>query len=231
MLTRPPLVPYREALQTQQDLVARRQQGQIPDGVWYLEHPPVITWNRSRGLDHLRVDEEWLARRGVELVPTDRGGDITYHGPGQLVGYPIIDLAREGPCQRDLHAYLRCLEEVLIEFLADLGLEGRRVEERTGVWIPVPGGLSKIAAIGVRSRRWVSSHGFALNITCDLTPFRDLIVPCGIADAGVMTLEEALRQAGSSPVPDPAEIAREIHGKLERSLARDLLLSFDGKMN
>src|SRR6185503_17152087 len=160
-------VDYSEALLHQRELVRRRAAGEIADCVWYLEHPPFVTVGSKGGLDHLRVPREEIAARGTALFQTDRGGDVTYHGPGQLVGYPIIALGRD----RHLHRYLRAPEEALIAAIGAFGLEGARVAGRTGVWV----GGSKIAAIGVRVSRWITSHGFALNVDCDLSGFNLII--------------------------------------------------------
>jgi len=153
-----------------------------------LEHLPVITIGRKGGEGHLRVSEEDLKARGIALERVDRGGDITYHGPGQLVGYPILDL-REW--ERDIHLYLYWLEEVLIGVCQEKGIRAGRLEGLTGVWA----GDRKVAAIGVRVSKWVSSHGFALNVSCDLTPF-SYIVPCGIREKRVTSLQELLRAEG-----------------------------------
>jgi len=174
-------VPYAQALALQEDLVARRRTGAIPDTLLLLEHPHVITLGTSARPEHVLVDARERAVRSIELFETGRGGDVTYHGPGQLVGYPILDL---NPDRKDLHRYLRDLEEVLIRALAGFGIEARRVAGLTGVW--APGG--KIAAIGVRvSSGWVTSHGFALNVSTDLGYF-GTIVPCGIADRDVTSM-------------------------------------------
>ena len=178
------LVPYGEALALQERCHAARKSGAIPDTLLLLEHPPVITMGRTAKKENLLVDGPTLAAKGVELYEAARGGDITYHGPGQLVGYPIFDL--EGH-RKDVHWYLRSVEESLIRALAEFGLEGGRVSGRTGVWV----GDEKVAAIGVGVRRWVTWHGFALNVSTDLDAF-SLIVPCGIRDKGVTSLERLL---------------------------------------
>ena len=166
------LVSYGEALALQKELVQQRKSGQIPDHLLLLEHPHVITLGRNGRREHLLAPVEVLRRAGVEFYHTDRGGDITYHGPGQLVGYPIIAL-REW--KRDVVAYVRALETVLIEALGRFGIQACRKEGLTGVWV----GNQKIAAIGVHISRWVSYHGFALNVTTDLSYFH-YIVPCGL---------------------------------------------------
>ena len=179
-------IPYADAVALQHRLVEQRKAGSIPDQLLLLEHPTVITLgvkvrtNRS----HVLADERVLATRGVEVVESGRGGDVTFHGPGQLVGYPIIDLR---PDRCDIHRYVRDLEEVLIRTAADFGVTAARVPRLTGVWV----GQDKLAAIGVRIARWITSHGFALNVSTDLTYF-DLLVPCGIRDRGVTSLQRVV---------------------------------------
>lgn len=181
-------VPYAEGVALQQDLVERRRNGTAPDTLLLLEHPHVITLGTSARAEHVLVDERERALRSIELFETGRGGDVTYHGPGQLVGYAILDLK---PDRKDVHRYLRDLEEVLIRAVAEFGIDGRRVDGLTGVW--APGG--KIAAIGVRvSSGWVTSHGFALNVSTDLGYFAT-IVPCGIPDRDVTSI---VRETGRS---------------------------------
>ena len=180
-------VEYDHAWAVQRELVASRQAGHAPDTLLLLEHPPVITLGRSGETAHLLGSDAELERRGVALVETDRGGDITFHGPGQIVGYAIVDLAPRG---RDLHRYLRDLESVLIRALAEFGIVAGRVEGLTGVWV----GDAKVAAIGIRVARWVTHHGFALNVDTDLSYF-DLIVPCGIADRRVTSMKALLGDA------------------------------------
>ncbi len=178
-------VEYARALELQRDLVERRRQGEIPDQLLLLEHPHVITLGSSAREENILFDAEERAARGIDLFETGRGGDVTYHGPGQLVGYPILDLK---PDRQDLHRYVRDLEEVLIRAVGELGVSGWREEGLTGVW--TAGG--KVAAIGVRvSSGWITSHGFALNVATDLSYFR-AIVPCGIEDRPVTTLAEEL---------------------------------------
>jgi lipoyl(octanoyl) transferase len=179
-------MPYAAALAMQRELVAERQAGRIGDLLLLVEHPHVLTLGvrGDGGRSHILASPELLAARSVEVYETGRGGDITYHGPGQLVGYPIIDLK---PDRRDVHRYVRDLEEVLVRVAADYGIEAGRVAGLTGVWV----GRSKLAAIGVRIARWVTSHGFALNITTDLDYF-NLIIPCGVADRGVTSLAALL---------------------------------------
>jgi len=163
---------YGSALELQRRLVSERQQGSIPDQLLLVEHPHVITLGRNGHRENLLASDRILERAGVAFHSADRGGDVTYHGPGQLVGYPILDL-REW--KRDVAAYVRALEEVLIATLADFGIAAGRIPKLTGVWA----GESKIAAIGVHISRWVTSHGFALNVSTDLSYFH-YIVPCGL---------------------------------------------------
>lgn len=166
---------YGAALERQLDLVTRRNAGEAPDTLVFTEHDPVYTTGvRKDALTHLLWNEAELARRGIEVHATGRGGDITYHGPGQIVGYPIVNLST----RRDLHAYLRLLEQVMIDTVAAFGLAAGRREGKTGIWL----GPRKIAAIGVAVKKWTTFHGFALNVNTDLTPFTG-IVPCGITAA------------------------------------------------
>jgi lipoyl(octanoyl) transferase len=182
-------MPYAEALALQRSLVEDRRAGRIDDMLLLVEHPHVLTLGvrGDGGRSHILVTPEALASRGVEVHETGRGGDFTYHGPGQIVGYPIIDLK---PDRCDVHRYVRDLEEVLIRTAAGYGIVGERVEGLTGVWV----GREKLAAIGVRIARWITSHGFAFNVSTNLEYF-DLIVPCGIADRGVTSLERLLGRA------------------------------------
>jgi lipoate-protein ligase B len=173
------LLPYAEALHFQRAVAHARIAGAIDEDVLLLvEHPPVVTMGRSSKANHLLASPALLAARGVELFDVERGGDVTFHGPGQLVGYPIVDLKRH---RRDLHWYLRQVEEALIRGLAPFGIVGERNAGLTGVWTHG----RKLASIGVHARDWVTWHGFALNVTTDLSYF-DLMVPCGIAEV-VMT--------------------------------------------
>lgn len=179
------LVPYAEALALQAELVRQRRAGEIGDTLLLLQHPHVITMGTGTHPEHILISAEERAERGVELFEAGRGGDVTYHGPGQLVGYPILDLK---PDRCDLHRYLRDIEEALIEVLGDFGLAAGRKEGLTGVWV----GGRKLAAIGVRvSSGWITSHGFALNVATDLG-FFGAIVPCGITEYEVGSLETEL---------------------------------------
>ncbi|HXA64927.1 MAG TPA: lipoyl(octanoyl) transferase LipB [Bryobacteraceae bacterium] len=172
---------YAEALAIQKDLVEQRKRGLIPDQLLIVEHPHVITLGRNGHRENLLASEEVLGRAGIEFHASDRGGDITYHGPGQIVGYPILDL-REW--KRDVVAYVRAVELVIIDALAEFGIQAGRLEGCTGVWV----NGRKVAAIGVHISRWVTSHGFALNHTTDLKYFQ-YIVPCGITKP-VTSMEE-----------------------------------------
>jgi lipoyl(octanoyl) transferase len=178
-------VPYERSTELQREMVTRRRSGTVPDQLLLLEHPHVITLGSGSRPEHVLADPERRLRMGVELSRAGRGGDVTYHGPGQLVGYPILDLK---PDRKDVHRYMRDLEEVLIRVLAGYGIPSRREEGKTGVWTS----SGKVAAIGIRvSSGWITSHGFALNVATDLS-FFDAIVPCGIADAGVTAMEQLL---------------------------------------
>ncbi len=206
-------VEYRAGLELQAALVEDRRAGRAGDTLLLLEHPPVITLGvRTRqGPKHIIASDEELARQGVTVHETGRGGDVTYHGPGQLVGYPIFDL-KPGRC--DVHKYVRDLEGVLIVALREFGIEGTRVKGLSGVWVGEPGRERKIAAIGVRISRWITSHGFALNVATDLRHFQ-LIVPCGITDRTVTSLE--------------AELGREVPmGDVEAAVVRGFAAVFGG---
>lgn len=177
-------VSYPEGLELQAGLVARRQAGEVPDTLLLVEHEPVFTKGRNARPENVLLSEEALRERGFGLFDTGRGGDVTFHGPGQVVGYPILDLS---PDRRDVHRYVRDLEEVMIRTCADYRIPAVRVPGLTGTWV----GQEKIGAIGVRIARWVTSHGFAFNVSNDLSPF-GLIVPCGITGRGVTSLERVL---------------------------------------
>lgn len=177
---------YGAVLARQKDLVEKVRRGAEPDTVLLVEHDPVITLGRTAKKEHLLLSKAALKERGISLFSVERGGDVTYHGPGQLVGYPILDLNRHG---RDLHLLLRNYEEVLIRTLADFGVAARRFPPYTGVWV----GEEKVAAIGVAVESWVSFHGFAFNVDPNLDHFR-LIVPCGISEYGVTSLARLLKR-------------------------------------
>ena len=190
------LVPYADALELQRRLVDDRKADRIPDTLVLLQHPHVVTIGvKKDGRSHILVSPERLASLGVEVFDTGRGGDVTYHGPGQLVGYPIIDL---NPDRRDVHRYVRDLEDVIIRVCADYGIEAGRITGMSGTWIDD----EKIGAIGVRISRWITSHGFAFNVTTDVDFFK-LIVPCGIADRGVTSLAARIgKQPSMAAVED-----------------------------
>lgn len=194
-------MPYARALELQKGLVEERQAGRIPDQLLLLEHPPVITLGvKARGdRSNVVASPAALDAEGVEVVESGRGGDVTYHGPGQLVGYPILDLR---PDRCDVHRYVRDLEEVLIQTARAFDVTAARVAGLTGVWV----GHDKLAAIGVRIARWVTSHGFALNVNTDLAHF-DLIVPCGIPDKGVTSFRRILGRDLPAPAVEEAVIA------------------------
>ena len=183
------VVSYHDALEIQKQLVEQRKANEIPDQLLLLEHPPVITLGVKTRNDksHIVATPKVLEAAGVEVFESGRGGDVTYHGPGQLVGYPIIDLR---PDRCDVHRYVRDLEEVLIRVAASFGVAADRLPGLTGVWV----GNEKLAAIGVRIARWITSHGFALNVSTNLSHF-NLIVPCGIVDKGVTSLDRLTGRA------------------------------------
>lgn len=179
------VVRYRDGLALQRALVEERRAGRVPDLLLLLQHPPVITLGvrGDGGRSHIVAGEDRLVELGVDVSETGRGGDVTYHGPGQIIGYPILDLR---PDRCDVHRYVRDLEEVMIRACAVCGVRAGRLDGLTGVWV----GDLKIGAIGVRISRWITSHGFAFNVTTNLDHF-DLIVPCGIANRGVTSLQRA----------------------------------------
>ncbi len=182
------LIPYDQALDLQHRLVAARKAGRVDDILLLLEHPPVITLGRRADESHIVAAPEVLARLGVTVHRVERGGDVTYHGPGQLVGYPILNLRQH---RQDVGWYVHSLEEVLIRALADFGIQGYRVPGLIGVWVKWQGSEAKIAAIGARIEEWVSYHGFALNVDPDMSHF-NLIVPCGIEDKAVVSMRQLL---------------------------------------
>ena len=200
-------VPYEEALELQRGLARERISGAIPeDMLLLLEHPPVVTLGRSAKTSNLISSAEFLASKGVELFEVERGGDITFHGPGQLVGYPIIDLKRH---KLDLHWYLRQVEEGLIRTLAEYAIPAERNPGFTGVWT----NGKKIASIGVHAREWVTWHGFALNVTTDLSYF-DLIIPCGIDGVMMTSIECEVGQYDSQSLPTTVKTASEIAARV-----------------
>ena len=177
-------VDYAVARDLQKEKVVQRKAGAIPDTLLLLEHPHVYTLGRNARRENLLVSEEELAARGAQVFQTDRGGDVTYHGPGQLVGYPILDLTQH---QRDISWYMRSLEEVFLHTARDFGVEAVRLPGAAGVWV----GNDKLTAMGVHLSRWVTSHGFALNVNTDLRYF-EWIVPCGLREKGVTSLAKLL---------------------------------------
>ncbi len=208
---------YAAALAVQEQVCALRQQERIGDVLLLVEHPPVLTLGRNAHRRHVIAAGELLARRGISVVETNRGGDVTYHGPGQLVGYPILNLRGYTP-PLGIVAYLRKLEEVLIRACGDYGVLTQRFPGRAGVWT-MPGGAvaeRKIAALGVHVARGVTTHGFALNVTTDLEDF-ELIVPCGISDRGVTSMEAEVDPAPSMEQATHA-IARHFSRVFERQL-------------
>jgi len=186
------LMRYAPACELQRELVDARKANAIPDVLLLCEHPHVITLGRNGKREHLRASDRLLAQKKVEFHTTDRGGDITYHGPGQIVGYPILDLAEH---RRDIRWYVEELEETMIRATRDFGIEAHRVAGKHGIWVGSANGTAaaeeKLAALGVHLSRWVTSHGFAYNVSTDLRYF-DLIVPCGIQDARATSLERIL---------------------------------------
>jgi len=212
---RPGLVKYRDAQTHQVDLVAQRRHWPH-DLLILLEHPPVITLGRNTDQNNLLWDQETLQAAGIDCVSSPRGGDITLHSPGQLVGYPIVDLSHY---RKDLHRYLRQLEEMLICTLADFGLAGEAVSGKTGVWIQG----RKIASIGIAVRHWISYHGFALNIDNDLSAF-DAIIPCGLSG---VTMTSMCRELGRSV--DKEQVAEALIGHFGAVMQRPRLGDFDDR--
>jgi len=196
------VVPYVEALSMQRQLVEERRAGHVPDLLLLLQHPAVITLGvkGDGGRANIVATDERLTELGIAVHETGRGGDVTYHGPGQIVGYPILDLK---PDRCDVHRYVRDLEEVMIRVCADYGVTAGRIQGLTGTWV----GAEKIGAIGVRLSRWITSHGFAFNVSTDLDHFK-LIVPCGISDRGVTSLERAIGRRVSFAEVEEAVVRR-----------------------
>jgi lipoyl(octanoyl) transferase len=178
-------VPYEDARRLQREVEAARNDGRIPDVLLLLEHAPVYTKGRRSTPDELPMGEDWYRRQGIDVVETDRGGRVTYHGPGQLVGYPIVSLR---PYRNDVHEYIRRMERVIISALGDLGVEAKLVDGLTGVWTPE---RRKIGSIGVHVSRGITTHGFAINVNNDLQPF-EWIVPCGIEACRMSSLSREL---------------------------------------
>ncbi len=209
-------IPYRHAYELQQQLVERRSHGDVGDVLWLLEHPPTVTLGCRGGESNLLLPLGEYDARGIAVCETDRGGDVTYHEPGQMVGYPIVQL-RDGE-ERDLHRYLSQVETAIMDALRQLGLESLRVRGRTGVWLAEP--ARKLVAIGVRAKRWVTSHGFAMNVDNALSGFQT-IVPCGIKNASVTNLARELRDGG---LPTWQELCSLVHVSFENVLDRPLRL-------
>jgi len=203
------VVPYADALALQRQLAEERIAGRIPDTLLLLEHPSVITLGRGTKATSLPLDADALRRRGIEVFEIERGGDVTYHGPGQLVGYPILDLQQH---KSDLHWYLRQIEETLIVALAGFGIVAGRNSGYTGVWTQG----RKIASIGIHVRQWVTWHGFALNVTTELSPF-SLIVPCGIPDVVMTSVERELADEATRSVG--ADLPARVRDAVVRSFA------------
>jgi len=216
------LIGYAEAWNLQKRLVAARKAGAIEDVLLLCEHPHVITLGRNGKREHLLASELVLKQKGVEFHATDRGGDITYHGPGQIVGYPILNL---GAIRRDVVWYVRMLEEALIRATAEFGLNAERVPGKTGIWVRSEEKEEKLAAIGVHISRWVTSHGFAYNFATDLRYF-DLIVPCGIADCRTTSLEKLLgrRVEYQEVAPWLVKYCGEVFGLEMKPAGREFLL-------
>jgi lipoyl(octanoyl) transferase len=212
---------YRAGLELQEALVRARAAGETGDWLLFPDHPPVLTVGRNPSPGSVRSDSAALARLGIEVFEVARGGDVTWHGPGQLVGYPICDLDRRG---RDLHRFLRDLEQSLIDALARCGLAADRVPGRTGVWVGARNGagggaaMEKIASIGIAVRRWVSYHGFALNVAPDLG-FFDLIHPCGLRDIHMTSVKARL----ADDAPDLERMRRIVAEELARQLGYETL--------
>ncbi len=204
------VLDYADGLRLQRQRVAARKAGVIPDTLLLLEHPHVYTLGRNARKENLLISTEQLAARGAQVFEVDRGGDVTYHGPGQLVGYPILDLAQH---RRDIAWYMRCLEEVLIEVAIDYGIEAGRLAGTPGVWV----GNNKLAAMGVHISRWVTSHGFAFNVNTDLRYF-DWIVPCGLRDKGVTSLQKLLGRR-----VEVDEVAQKVARRFGRVFELDML--------
>jgi len=216
------LLGYAQAYELQKRVVAARKDGAIEDVLLFCEHPHVITQGRSGNRANLLASENVLRQKGVEYFETSRGGDITYHGPGQIVGYPILNL---GAIQRDVVWYVRMLEEAMIRATAEFGIAPRREPGKTGIWVGEGAAAEKLGAIGVHISRWVTSHGFAFNVATDLRYF-DLIVPCGIAERKATSLEKLLgRSVGLDDVkPRLAKHLGDVFGLEMRTVGRDELM-------
>ena len=216
------LIGYPEAYALQKRIVAARKAGVIEDVLLLCEHPHVITQGRSGKWEHLLASEHVLRQKGVEYYETSRGGDITYHGPGQIVAYPILNL---GAIRRDVVWYVRMLEEAMIQATAEFGITAERVAGKTGIWVKSGDTEEKLGAIGVRISRWVTSHGLAYNVSTDLRYF-DLIVPCGIANRKATSLEKLLGRSLDSKEVERrlAKHFGEVFGRQMKKAAREELL-------
>jgi len=216
------LIGYAEAYALQKRIVAARKADAVEDVLLLCEHPHVITQGRNGRREHLLVGEHVLRQKGVEFYATSRGGDITYHGPGQIVGYPILSL---GEIRRDVVWYVRMLEEAMIRATAEFGITGKRVAGKTGLWVETGNTEKKLGAIGVHISRWVTSHGFAYNVSTDLR-FFDLIVPCGIADRKATSLEKLLGRAVETAEVAPrfAPHLGELFGRQLKEASKEELL-------
>ncbi len=218
-------IPYAEGLRIQADVVAARKAGAIGDTLLLLEHPPVLTLGRNATRANILASDDLLAQRGVEIHEINRGGDVTYHGPGQLVGYPIFDLRGDLPGKRGPHLgpvdFVRLMEEALIHTCKDFGVPAQRICKLTGVWTLAGGSIRerKIAAIGVHVSQAVTSHGFALNVTTDLRDF-DWIVPCGITDRTVTSLE---LESPQTPLPTLEQTANSVSTNFGRVFQRQMI--------
>jgi lipoyl(octanoyl) transferase len=218
-------IPYDEGLRIQAEIVAARKAGAIGDTLILLEHPPVLTLGRNAKRANIVAGDELLARKGVSIHEINRGGDVTYHGPGQLVGYPIFDLRGDLPGKKGPHLgpvdFVRLMEEALILSCKDFGVPAQRICKLTGVWTYAGGSIpeKKLAAIGVHVSQAVTSHGFALNVTTDLRDF-SLIVPCGITDRGVTSLE---LESPLEPLPTLAQAANRVSANFGRVFQRQML--------
>ncbi len=183
-------VPYAHALALQHRIVEARKRGALNDVLLLLEHPPVFTLGRNAVESNILASRDALQQLGIEIFRVERGGDVTYHGPGQLVGYPILDLHN---FRMDVGWFVRSMEEMLLRALGDFGIRGKRIDKLIGVWLDAPGGEAKIVQIGARIEQWITYHGFALNVAPNLAHF-DLIVPCGIRDKAVTSIARVLNQ-------------------------------------
>src|SRR5499425_66152 len=220
------LIGYPEAYALQKRIAAARKADAIEDVLLLCQHPHVITQGRNGKREHLLVSEHVLRQKGVEFYESSRGGDITYHGPGQIVGYPILNL---GAIRRDVVWYVRMLEETMIRATAEFGIAAKRVAGKTGIWVDQGNTEEKLGAIGVHISRWVTSHGFAFNVSTDLR-FFDLIVPCGISDRKATSLEKLLvRKVEAAEVaPRLATHLGELFGlKMEETSRKKLLAKLE----